>query len=187
MTVSSSPASTTTYHVDPHYRTTVYFGAIPLVLLFGVIVPVIGFVAAIRSPSAIAPDTFAIIALSLTFAVASLWGVRRWSRETWLTVSTNGLTYHTPGLTIQTSWENIERIEDRFGKVQCWLRHRSASSMSPWTVFWRWTSSASWNIDRRIPLSVFPWSRQSQLRNDIAQFAPHLTAVTAPKRSQRQV
>jgi hypothetical protein len=176
MTATPSLASTSTYRVDSHYCTIVYLSAIPLVLLFGLVIPVIGLVAAFRSPAAVDADIVVLIGLPLLAMLASLWGIRRWADETWLAVSQNGLTYHTPGLTIHTGWENIERIDDRFGKVHCILRHRSATAMSPWTTFWRWTSSANWNIDRRIPLHIFPYSGRSPLRLELEQFIPQLTA-----------
>ena len=167
---TSSPV-VSTYYVESHYLTVVYVTAIPIMLLIDLIMGL----ASLRSP-----QSYVIMALFFTFQLIAIWNIVRWQRETWLTVTPDGLIYHTSGLTIHTSWENIERIEDRVGNMECRLRQRAATSLSLWVRFSRWISSTYWNIDRRIPLTMFSPSQQRQLRKDIAQFAPHLNLAVTP-------
>ncbi len=163
------------YRVEPRYRALVYFSAIPVLTLFG-IMAIIELIVAAGSKAPITIVMLALITLPLLMIFAAIWKMRRWATETWLAVSQQGLTYHTLGLTIQTSWENIERVKEDFYKAQCILHQRSTIYMGPSTTFSRWTSSANWNIDRRIPLSMFSWSRQSQLRRELEHYIPHLIA-----------
>jgi hypothetical protein len=114
-----------------------------------------------------------VAALFIMLGVFAIVGIRSWRKNTTLKVTANELIYQTAGLTIRSPWSNVERIEERY-EAKLVLRNRAAVRMSVWIRFQRFTTSSYWNVDRRVPLTPFGWSKSSTLYRQLQEVAPHL-------------
>jgi hypothetical protein len=141
------------------------FIALPVIVIFGGLM--------IRS-GRIYPAILCF-ALPLLFFVGYCFYAYRAYGQTYLTVSSSGLEYHTVGLTIQTPWHNIERLLDEHLMPRLLLRQPAAVEMRIWTTLLApGRARHDPPADLLIPLFFFQFSRHSELGQQLQRYAPRL-------------
>lgn len=162
----------TTHTVLLEHQRTALFGAglFAIFLLIPMALMVFQIINNETSPTSVIVIMFLMAAL-----IYNLWITRRWAKETQLIISHKSVIYKSTGITIITSWSNIETISGRLGRETLILHKSSASYISPMMSLLRATTTTNRNIDRQIPLYVFGLSKKSDLLVRLAkEHAPEL-------------
>jgi len=98
-----------------------------------------------------------------------------------IVVSEKGIEYHSPGIIVEATWEDFEKISSywyRGMRIECLLIDNSQTRIKKWSFSARYPPTTLLESLRQktiIPLSCFSnnWT-DSELGQQIKQYAPHL-------------
>jgi hypothetical protein len=140
-----------------------------LLTILPIILFVIGHAYATSSLNAIWL-VLAISGIALLMGPAlDLWKIR----ETRIIVTDETIAFVSPGLELQTSWNNLVRIRNLMHPVyESLLLHEPVMPKSTWWIRLLHLGQPK----QEIPLSMFDW-RNTGLEQDIREHAPHLFAL----------
>jgi hypothetical protein len=139
--------------------------ALGLMLLLGV--AALGF--AYVSTRSLVSTAFCALPIGLFFLVALSY-LSYLARRTSLVLSAEGLEYHTPNLSLRTSWDNVAQLVD--DPLTPRLVLREPAPVESHTPAVRRAEASGGG--RAIPLRMFGYTRSSALGRDLARRAPHL-------------
>ncbi|MFN8500802.1 hypothetical protein [Kouleothrix sp.] len=148
--------------------------ALSLIVLFGALAVVFAYF----STRSLLSTVFCALPIVLFFLLAVSY-ISYLARRTSLVLAASGLEYHTPNLSLRTSWENVERLVDEPLAPRLVLSRPANVDLHTRSARVRAGDGPA--AGRAVPLRLFGYTRGSQLDQDLRRFAPHLFA--SPERS----
>jgi hypothetical protein len=174
MTVTTNPTTGETwkiYRPNPSFK----MGSVALSACFVpvmLLIPTLIIVSEYRQTGHVPLPGIGFVLLLALAAPAILWRAAQRERGPYLALSSAGIKFYAPGLTIKTAWDNVQSLRTGYVPVLI-LRKGAATHIS---IFYR----RDWTTAKHIPLSWFDYAPHSALAADLRAFAPHLFIQAAP-------
>ena len=154
------------YRPSRGYSQAMVYMLIPLISVF-VIIPVVMILGQVRRGGSI--SGLALVVLIVVPVVGWLvWrDAKGYPDKTFLVLSSGGIAYYGARIVIKTTWANTKEITGG-SAMPCLFLHQPAARHIGLSA------SRDLYADRRIPLYMFDYSKQSELARDLRRYAPHL-------------